>query len=795
MGPEPSSSAFPDQNSLLALSPEECQESAGLRLGYDGLVLGSVHRMRSFRRSRLLLLLLLAAIVVAVGIEYRRRRDTLARAAPHRPALLPAGMSASAAGWTWSKTDGDRTVVEVRARDFSRIEGQLRLKDVELKLYSRDGRTYDLVRSHAASFRLDQGTLYSDGEVEITMGLPAGGGPPGRLVSIHSSGVTFESATGIARTDRAASFKFENSEGRCVGAQYDPNARELIMRSQADLTWRGRGPDSLPMRIQAAQLYYRERDAVVELRAPARLTHGGAVLESADTSFITLKDGGIERAEALKARGVERSGGRNLEYSADHLWMEFTPRGEIKKATGAPNARLAAITSTARTLVASDHVELEFLPGKDESVLRQAVARGHTTVESVPITRPGAPAPETRKLASDVVVMKMRPGGRDIERIETHSPGRLEFLPNSPGQRRRTLDGERMTIDYAPGSIPSSFRASKAATRTEPEQAGDPPLLTWSDDFRAVFDAHGELTRIEQWNHFQYEEGSRRGRAGRAVLDEASGRITLERDARFQDASGSVSADRIELAQETGDFTASGSVVSTRAPDGKGKSSAMLASDAPLEGRASLMTASQNNTRLHYEGGAVLWQGPNRIAADVIDIDRTERTLTARGNVRTRFADEQSKSRQGESQPGKAPGFVFIEAPALAYTEAGRVAHYSGGAHLSRSGIDVQAAQIRAFLNGPDADSSLDRAYADGDVRILHKDPQTSRTVRTSSEHAEYYAAGQKLILTGGHPVLEDSVQGTTEGRELTYYLRDDKLLVNGTEKAPAVSRIRRSHK
>lgn len=744
--------------------------------------------MRSFRRARLLLLLLLAVIVAAVGIAYRTQRTSLARSAPKKPALLPAQTSASAAGWTWSKTDGDRTIVEVRARSFTRVDQRLDLEGVELKLFSRDGRTYDLVRSRAAHFRLDEGALYSDGDVDITMGHPADGGVPGRLISIRSSGVTFESGTGVARTDRPAAFTFENSEGNCVGAQYDPIARELIMRSQVELTWRGRGPGSVPMRLEAGELYYRERDSAVELRGRSRLTRGGAVLEAAGNSYITLKEGLIEGVEAVEARGTERSGGRNLEYSAGHLWMEFTPRGEVSKASGEPNARLLAVTETARTSVAAGRIELDFAPGQDESPLRQALATGGAMLESVPIVRQGEFVPETRKLASEIVLMKMRPGGREIERLETRAPGRLEFIPNAPGRRRRALEAERMSIDYAAANVPRVYSAFKVATRTEPARDGLPPLLTWSDNFRATFDARGELSRIEQWDRFRYEEGTRHGRADRAVLEESAGRITLAGSARFQDSTGSVAADRIELAQQSGDVVAEGNVVSTRAPDGKGRSSAMLASDAPLEGRARRMTTSGNNSRLHYEGGAVLWQGPNRIAADYIDIDREKRTLAARGSVRTRFTD-----RQGKPQPGKAPGFVVVEAAALAYSEGERVARYTGGARLSRPGMDVEAAEIRAVLNGPDAESALDRAYADGGVRIAQKDEDTGRSIRAASDHAEYYAAGQKLVLTGGRPTLEDSSEGTTTGRELIYFSAEDKLLVNGTEKAPAVSRIRRS--
>ena len=39
------------------------------------------------------------------------------------------------------------------------------------------------------------------------------------------------------------------------------------------------------------------------------------------------------------------------------------------------------------------------------------------------------------------------------------------------------------------------------------------------------------------------------------------------------------------------------------------------------------MKTSDQNTKIHYDGQAVAWQGANRIWADTIDIDREARRL------------------------------------------------------------------------------------------------------------------------------------------------------------------------
>jgi lipopolysaccharide export system protein LptA len=101
--------------------------------------------------------------------------------------------------------------------------------------------------------------------------------------------------------------------------------------------------------------------------------------------------------------------------------------------------------------------------------------------------------------------------------------------------------------------------------------------------------------------------------------------------------------------------------------------------------------------------------------------------------------------------------------------------------------MKVKAREIRAFLRNDSDDSSLDHAFADGQVEIEQR--ATDRIRNATSEHAEYYVDEDKVILEGGRPRFIDSVGGTTQGEKLTWFSKDDRLLVNGV---PAQSVLRR---
>jgi lipopolysaccharide transport protein LptA len=182
----------------------------------------------------------------------------------------------------------------------------------------------------------------------------------------------------------------------------------------------------------------------------------------------------------------------------------------------------------------------------------------------------------------------------------------------------------------------------------------------------------------------------------------------------------------------------------------------------------------------------LLWQGPNRIEADRVSIDRKSGRLEASGNVRTQLLEKPDPKAKQKTERV----FTVVRAPELEYDDKQRLAHYKGGARLERGPVLVTAKEIRAFLKSGDADSSLDHAVADGAVKIVQAGPKGSST--GVSEHAEYYADDGKLVLSGGQPQFVDSQGRKTQGRQITHFTGKDQLIVEGEEGRRVESRIPR---
>ncbi|WP_321473527.1 LPS export ABC transporter periplasmic protein LptC [uncultured Paludibaculum sp.] len=761
------------------------------------------------RRARWLILLAITSIIGIVSFIFVAQRKVNRHNRPKTSAPLPANTSFASPTWEWEKTSGDKTRLKVRSKQMQQIKDPpaILFEDLEMEIHDKNGLKYDLVKSKHASLDQKGGVMYSDGEVEITTNLGIDGAPSGRLLKIKTSGVTLDVKSSKVSTERPTTFEFDQGNGQCVGATYDPANRVLLMHSEVKLDWRGKDDKKPPMHLESGTLTYNEVSTEIYLTPFAKLQRGGFQLDAKDT-VVFLKQGLLDHAEAKSAQGHDQMPARLVEYEADVLNMFFTPKAEIERLEAVDHAKLVSTTAAGKTNVTANRFDMDFdtpQPGAkdDGSTLKHVLARGNSRVESQAAPKPGTVPQGARILTSEAIELHMRPGGKEIDRVATLAPGQVEFLPGKKGDRHRTMTGERLFIDYGQDNNIEKVRSVNVATRTEadprPNDKEKKPVitLTRSQDLQAFFDPKtGQMVKLEQWNNFEYEEGTRRATADKATMDSQKELVTLAGHGRMWDETGSTSADEILLDQKSGDMTATSNVSSTRLPDKKDTGEGMLSSKEPLQARAAKMTTKEKNQKIHYTGNAVMWQASSRLQANDIYIDKTAKTLEAAGNVVSELPDQKDQAAAAKSK--KANRFTIVKAPSMVYSDKTKLATYTGGVTLDRPDMNVKSSQLQAwFENEPTKEggeeTKLDHMFADGKVEIVQRGPGRTRT--GNSEHAEYYLDEDKIILNGGAPVVVDSKKGTTRGNEIIWYSRQDKLTVDNTGAGQAVSRVNRAGK
>ena len=545
-----------------------------------------------------------------------------------------------------------------QVKDASRVD----LKNVTMKIYGKDGQTYDLVKSAAATFNTNEKSLYSEGAVEITINLPKEGQPTKPPTVIKTSGLTCDSESGRVDTDQPSSFVFEKGDGKAKGATYDPGNHELLMKSEVEIHWNPPGAHAKPMKIEAITLAWHETTSEIWLKPWGRMTRETMVMDGNDV-VVKLEDKVIRSITAVNAHGIDELPTRKLRYAADELAMDFDDDGLARKINGNRNASLVSFTDASETTVTADRVDLDLLPNGNESLLNQVTANGHAVVTSKPVAAPARQLSETHVLRSESLEMKMQPGGREMQSVVTKAPGTLEFLPNLPSQHHRVLEGSDFVIAYGPQNRLDNFRATNVKTRTDPtadeRRRNRPPSTTTSRELEARFDPKtSHLANMQQSGDFAYEEGDRKARAAKATMDSDQNVILLDTGARMWDPTGSTTADRIRLDQRTGDFLAEGNVASSRLPDkDQKKNSEMLSGDDPLQATARKMDSRNRNRQIRYEGAVHMWQGANRIQADVVDVDRNRRSAEAHpGGRRSRRHQSVGRAQGRKEEEDRHPG-------------------------------------------------------------------------------------------------------------------------------------------
>lgn len=792
------------------------------------------------RRFSVLIACAALVLAVLVAYTYARRAEKERGHEAKAPKRIDDRYDATATSWHWGKDD-PRTncpIVKAEASSFVALHDPsvFQLENMKLRLFNNGCSSYTYVESAKAEFDTASGLMTSDGDVSIIMKIPSDRSPDAKensdLVHVRSSGVKYETKTGKVDTDQPAAFQFAHGNGTSVGVDYDPTTHLLHMKSQVALNWFGKGPPENAMHISAGDVVYDEINGKVYLTPWSKLQRGPMTI-AGGKSEVTLVDGLLHEVDSVNAAGTDEEENRHVTFGADKLIALFNDDGDMTQMKGESNARLSSTSQASKTVVTSQQAELHFdistetVNGQErhDSILHEAFAKGNAVVESVPLPQPGVQLAETRILRSQAIELMMRPGGKNIESMRTDAAGQLEFKPNRPGGVHRTLDADDIRIAYGGANSIESFRGTHARTRTDKPATGEkkngkpvpapPPSFTWSDELLAKFTPNSnQMATLEQKGHFRYEAGLRHATAAKAFLEQTINKITLTSDAKVWDNTGSTSGDVIILNQQNGDMDASGHVASTREPDQQedAQSSSMLDNQKPLQARADKMQTRDDNLKIRYEGHAILWQGANRLQADVVDIDRDAETLHASGNVVSELVDKQD-DRGADNQPvlkrvadtsdtkskkKKGPAiFTIVHAPELLYTDEDRLAHYTGGVKLVRDNITMTSNELQAYLAPDDSNkdkankkddsgSSLDHAVADGDVVLV--EAANGRTKTGTAQHCEYYPNQDKAVLTGGQPKVVDSRKGVTVGTKLTYYSKGDRLLVEGGPKAPVVS-------
>jgi lipopolysaccharide export system protein LptA len=461
---------------------------------------------------------------------------------------------------------------------------------------------------------------------------------------------------------------------------------------------------------------------------------------------------------------------------SDSMTGMLTADGKIAGILAEGNVSGSADGTEEKEEMAAKEAELEFWPatGRAKEINLRGEAKVHT-VNNV--------TGEMRDLQSDAVRMNFV-GGTLQEKsrpqmAETLAPGTLVWtnaaVKNTGGGEQTKLQADRFHLDFGDAGKAKLLQAS-GNVRVERNAPGKAVQTASGKNGAAQLEGNGGWSQMELHGEVRLKDAEKSAQADNALFVKAAQSVVLSGRAQVRDAATETHAAKIIFLQNTGEIFGEGGVRST---DYAGKTGAVQIGPAPANITADAMQGNSKTGRAIYTGHARLWQNESTMDADSIELQRDARTLYASGNVRAVLVQAPAAN---ASQPGakKTTQLWYISAGNFRYWDKENRAHLekevtvqSADQKIRTSAMDLYFVRGGGANNGGPGAQQISRAVGTGGVTV----EQSQR--RATADRGEYTASDGKFVMTGGTPTIFDASEGTTTGRQLTFFLADATIIVD----------------
>ncbi len=764
------------------------------------------------------LALLLALATVAVYLQHKLVARMQKRGAP--PAA-PLNVERQSNGLTFSKVDGDRKIFTVEASkstEFRNQEASL-LEEVKITIFGQQGDRHDIIRTHSCQYGKRNGAINCSGTVQIDLQTAAEAElakkrgakeTTSHVGHVETRNVTFDQASGTAHTGERVTFTFPEGSGEAMGVEYNSQLGTMKLLRDVKMTLvQSGGPAGTAgqeVHVTGASLDFDRDTRLLHLEGPA---HAQTQTAQLDAGEMTLNLDEDYRARKLLAtagghgnrpHAVSSAASGPMDLTANVLTAWFDQDGGLQKLDASGKVEGSRKTGAEDEEFTAANSSVELWPEISQPKL--------INMDGGVILKTSANTGQIRLLETDKARMEFTKGSDDTpsqpRKAETLAPGTIQWtdvqgdgksgesLDEAKDRATRTkLSADKFVLDFTGGK--ATQLAANGNVQAQRDIPGAPSQITTAKRGVTHLLANGGWSQIELNENVKFREGERSGQADHAVAVSASQITTLSGQAVVRDASTETRAANIIFMQASGDIRAEGGVRSrtftARGAGSQASGTTPQFSNGPANITAEKMQANAKSGRALYSGHARLWQGDSVLEADSIELLQKSRQLNGTGKVRSVFPQAAGHDAIGASatnKTSKKASLWHIASDTFAYMDLENRAHLEGNvvvqSEVQRMRSDLldlyftranAAGTAEKNSNGATGAQQISRAVGTGGVVV---DEQTRKA---TAERAEYTAADGKFVMSGGNPTLFDGTQGTTTGRQLTFFLADDTIIVD----------------
>ncbi|HXH48321.1 MAG TPA: LptA/OstA family protein [Terriglobia bacterium] len=773
---------------------------------------------RHVRGRRWIRLLTGTGLVITAGVvlwTYWLGKTTRQAPLP-KPPELPKDVNQQLSGVTFNRSDNGRQLFVIHAARTLAYKqgGSTLLKDVYVEFFGRSGTRYDILRTPEGEYNQTTGNLSTPGEVELVLNAspsqleelaakpdqpinqtPADADASRQPVYIRTSKVTSTQHGTQLESDTPVRFHLGDISGSARGVIYDSDKSDITLKQDVQAVFQpGKGEkERVPIEVSASRLHYAGPAEGVQLWGPVKIRQGGRTI-TASQGLISMNEHNRITEILLQgnAHALDNARAGQLKLQSDVMRGHLDPvTSRLSTIVAAGNVRGESNQGGALSQLEAHKVVLNFDPATHVPANGVAMGDVHLTIAQAKSPHEGPSASQTpggkiakEDLATEKLLFSFRPKGKNLKEAETASPGTLVLYPEDPKAGNRTVTAAKFLMVFDSTSHLESLRGTggtRIVVAPPANSRNQTPAVSTAREIVATFDPASEVVQsVEQNGDFHFSNGTLEAKADQARDLAREQKLVLTGRPEVWDSSTRARAEQIVLLLDSDTAEGIGGVHAIHA-DPKDRAA------PPTNVVAQRMIADRRSQVVHYEGHVRAWRGTDVVESPTLDVYRNERRVSTNSRVVTSHLQPgPARTDAGKSSTPVAKP-ITIRADRLDYFDEGRKARYDGNVEFETEDTRIQADRLDVYFSpgkNP-ADSEVESAEAEGHVKIV----QPMRYAK--GEDAVYDAQTGKVVMTGGPPTVYDTEKGSITGQRLTFYIHDDRLLVDGNANSPATSRHR----
>ncbi len=542
--------------------------------------------------------------------------------------------------------------------------------------------------------------------------------------------------------------------------------------------------------IKSADAVYEQTAGKVFLYGGAEITQGADYLKGDNLTADlfpnkSLKNALVKGNAYLKQAAPERT----TEVSGNELNATFGDAQQLQSANVIGNSRANFVPSkpdeyTKVTLAAPNAIRLSF---SGAGLLQEMQTDGRTTVSMFAPT--GKSNASNKRLTADTVKTFLNANGKDLAKAEAVGNAELyvEPLQNAPETYRTTVNAPRFDCEFFdagnnPRICAATGKAKTVRVPTVARQGSGNQTLT-ADRMDASFNQQSnDISQFDATGNAKFSELDRSGTADKINFTAADETVRLRGNPLVSDSRARAKAGEIDWDTRNEKSFLRGKVSTTyisqkttggATPFGESNAPVFVTSDtAEFQHQAEIGI---------YSGDARAWQENNYVRADQLVLRQKQGELYGEGAVQSLLYDAKKKENGKESN---VP--VYAQSQKIYFFKNKNLLRYENEVDIRQGTDRIIAGVANVYLNDK---NEVAQTVAEQNVVV------TSPNRKAVGDYAQYVAADESVVLRGNPARIEDAESGSTQGAQVTVFLRENRFVSESKTTQTNLGRTRTVYK